>query len=448
MVLRDLEKDEPFYLKIDGKWVYVDEEVLKAHPGGSAITTYKNMDATTVFHTFHTGSKTAYKWLNELKTKCPTQEPCIVIPKIQDDSMLGYDDVNMGKFDLSQEKSEEIKKSFEKLRIRVRELGLMNGSPVFYLRKVIEAILTIGLAMYLQYHGFYLVAAILMGVAWQQLGWLVHEFAHHQLFKNRYYNDLASYFVGNFLQGFSSGGWKEQHNVHHAATNVVGKDGDLDLMPYYATVARDLKLADSWLLSVIQYQHIYWTFLLPLLRLSWLVQSILFVRAMPTHFYKYYRDTAKYETVGLALHWTYVAVQLYFLPDTPTRIMFFLVSQMVGGFLLAHVVTFNHYSVEKYTLSSNIMSNYACLQLMTTRNMRPGLFIDWLWGGLNYQIEHHLFPTMPRHNLNTVMPLVKEFARQNGLPYMVDDYFTGYKLGLAQFYNIAQIATKLTHKIM
>lgn len=53
---------------------------------------------------------------------------------------------------------------------------------------------------------------------------------------------ISSYFVGNLLQGFSSGGWKEQHNIHHAATNVVGRDGDLELMPLWATVVQDLKV--------------------------------------------------------------------------------------------------------------------------------------------------------------------------------------------------------------
>ncbi|KHJ81619.1 hypothetical protein OESDEN_18694 [Oesophagostomum dentatum] len=93
------------------------------------------------------------------------------------------------------------------------------------------------------------------------------------------------------------------------------------------------------------------------------------------------------------------------------------------------------------------MSNYACLQLYTTRNMRPGLFIDWLWGGLNYQIEHHLFPTMPRHNLSKVMPLVKQFCADNDLPYMVDDYLTGWKEEIRQFANVAKIASKMESKI-
>lgn len=59
--------------------------------------------------------------------------------------------------------------------------------------------------------------------------------------QTHYYNDLISYLVGNLLQGFSSGGWKEQHNLHHAVTNVIGRDGDIDLLPLWAVVPDDLK---------------------------------------------------------------------------------------------------------------------------------------------------------------------------------------------------------------
>lgn len=92
--------------------------------------------------------------------------------------------------------------------------------------------------------------------------------------------------------------------------------------------------------------------------------------------------------------------------------------------------------------------------------MRPGLFIDWLWGGLNYQIEHHLFPTMPRHNLAKVMPMVKNFCAENDLPYMVgieehyriflflkvDDYFTGFFLTIKQLQKVAEIAADIFSK--
>jgi hypothetical protein len=92
-------------------------------------------------------------------------------------------------------------------------------------------------------------------------------------------------------------------------------------------------------------------------------------------------------------------------------------------------VSFNFPDPHHLIISDNdpILGNYACLQLFTTRNMRPGLFIDWLWGGLNYQIEHHLFPTMPRHNLEKVMPMVKAFCAENNLPYMVRFLGRNYK---------------------
>lgn len=71
--------------------------------------------------------------------------------------------------------------------------------------------------------------------------------------------------------------------------------------------------------------------------------------------------------------------------------------------------------------------------------MNPSPFIDWLWGGLNYQIEHHLFPTMPRPNLTRCSQLVKSFCHENNLPYLVDDYWTGYEENLRQLENMAKV---------
>lgn len=155
-----------------------------------------------------------------------------------------------------------------------------------------------------------------------------------------------------------------------------------------------------------------------------------------------YRERALIEQLTVIAHWTLVLTQYYFLPNYQVRLEYFLISQLFAGFLLSHVVTYNHYSTDKFPHNDPILSNYACLQLYTTRNMRPGLVIDWLWGGLNYQIEHHLFPTMPRHNLKKVMPLVKEFCAKNNLPYMVDDYFTGFKLTIKHLQNVADIASE------
>jgi fatty acid desaturase len=449
MVLRETDHKD-FHIKVEGKWMLITKEILHSHPGGVAISAYEGRDATTVFHTFHAGSSRAYKMLQNVWKEQKDMTFNIPVEK-EEVPILGLDDINMGKFDKSEEESKKITENFDKLRHKVRKMGLLKGNTTFFIGKFFQCIGIISLAIFLQSQGIYIPSALLMGLAWQQLGWMIHEYCHHQHFENHYANDLASYIVGNLLQGFSSGGWKEQHNVHHAATNVVGRDGDLDLMPFWATVASDLKFAQhasSFLLQILPYQHIYWTFGLPFLRLSWLLQSIIFVSKMDRSEFEIHKTRARYEQITLFIHWALVGLQLYYLPDNNTRLTYFLVSQLVGGFLLAHVVTYNHYSTDKFPNKSRILENYPCLQLYTTRNMRPGPFIDWLWGGLNYQIEHHLFPTMPRNNLGKVMPLVKEFCIENNLPYMVDDYLTGWKKGIEQFQNVADVAYKLKMKLM
>uniref|UniRef100_A0A0R3S3N1 FA_desaturase domain-containing protein n=1 Tax=Elaeophora elaphi TaxID=1147741 RepID=A0A0R3S3N1_9BILA len=323
----------------------------------------------------------------------------------------------------------------------VRKLGLFEASSTFYFRKICEAIGLLSLAIFLQLQQRFVLSALVLGLAWQQLGWLIHEYAHHQHFKNHYWNDIITYIVGNLLQGFSSGGWKEQHNMHHAATNIIGRDGDIDLMPFWAVVPSDLQqMQGSWILKLIPYQHIYWTIAFPFLRISWLLQSIIFVANMSNSpFEVIYCLSYIKQRLALLLHWSMVLTQLYYLPTFQIRLIYFFISQLFAGFLLAHVVTYNHYSTPKF------MRNYVCLQLHTTRNMRPGIFIDWLWGGLNYQIEHHLFPSMPRHNLKTVMPLVKQFCIENNLPYMVNGYFEGWLLEIQQMAAVAKLAQRICY---
>lgn len=104
-------------------------------------------------------------------------------------------------------------------------------------------------------------------------------------------------------------------------------------------------------------------------------------------------------------------------------------------------------NIGNYSAHSRLLNNFAFLQIMTTRNMESSPFIDWLWGGLNFQIEHHLFPTMPRCNLGKCSMLVRDFCAENGLPYMVDGYWAGYQLNLKQLENVANLVRDNQHKI-
>lgn len=97
--------------------------------------------------------------------------------------MSGLYDINMGKWEMTEKKAMEVTENFDKLRRRIREEGLLDGDHLFFARKFTEAVSLIALAVFLQYHQFYIVSALVLGLAWQQLGWMIHEYCHQQHFK-------------------------------------------------------------------------------------------------------------------------------------------------------------------------------------------------------------------------------------------------------------------------
>ncbi|CEF70976.1 Fads2 protein [Strongyloides ratti] len=435
---------KPIKMKIDGLWLEISEDVIKNHPGGAVLSQYSDSDATHIFHAFHEGSEIAYKQLNFLK-----KHKVINVkddPILQKQNQNDCSDINVSTYDYTIEEEKAMVKNFEKLREKIFEYGLMDDDQAFYIRKTFDTLTIMSIAFVLQYYGWYFISALVLGLAWQQLGWLCHEYCHHQPGKDRKFNNVMSIFLGNICQGFSRDWWKDKHNTHHAATNIIDHDTDIDLTPLVAFVPKQLKYfkqpIEKLLLKIIPYQHLYFTLMLPLIRVSWTSQSIAFVFAQSTSQFKQYRINAFWEQLGIIIHWTWVLGQLYLLPDNTTRIWYFLLSQLLGGFLIGFVVTFNHNSVDKYPENSRILNNFVALQILTTRNMNPSVFTDWLWGGLNYQIEHHLFPTMPRSNLNSCSKLVKKFCKDNKLPYYCDDYATGYSENLKQLEKVARLLAK------
>lgn len=96
----------------------------------------------------------------------------------------------MGTYNLTKEEMERMCKNFDQLRFRVRQMGLLNGQTTFFFRKFIEAVTLICISLWLQHCEYYVVSALVMGLAWQQLGWMIHEYCHHQHFKVKLFHAL------------------------------------------------------------------------------------------------------------------------------------------------------------------------------------------------------------------------------------------------------------------
>jgi fatty acid desaturase len=274
------------------------------------------------------------------------------------------------------------------------------------------------------------VGGLVLGVYLQQAAWLCHDFTHHQVFKNRFYNDIMGLFMLNFCQGFSMQWWKTKHNSHHAVPNLHASaegacdgDPDIDTMPILAWT---LKMAEGAKDSkfgrfMINWQaYIYFPILL-LARLSWAHQCWVYVfGGWGQHSVKgaaLDQRKNKYTLAEQALIITHYSIILSVLTrmSLSNALIFYLVAQTSCGFFLAIIFGLGHNGMAVYPASER--PDFWKLQVSTTRNITSDWFVEWFSGGLNYQVEHHLFPMLPRHNLKEVHGMVKQFCEEQGVVY-------------------------------
>ena len=385
------------------------------HPGGSVIFTHAGDDCTDVFGAFHPAS--ALKDLSRFEIG------------VLDESRIP-------------QKQKDFERAYRELRAKLIAMGLFNASPLYYVYKVLSnlAILAASVFLAVSFDSMvmHIIGAVLLGLFWQQCGWLAHDFLHHQVFKTRALGDLAGIIVGNLFQGFSVQWWKSKHNSHHAVPNLhesspdaADGDPDIDTMPILAWT---LKMAESAKDSslgrfMIRWQAVFYFPVLFFARLAWAYQSWVFV------FGGYGQHSVKgaaldrkkmayplLEKLALILHYTWLLAIMYHMPLL-NALVYFLVGQTSCGLMLAIVFGLGHNGMAVYP--ANERPDFWKLQVTTTRNVTSTPFVDWFCGGLQYQVDHHLFPMLPRHNLKKVHTLVESFCKEQGVSYHEADMLTG-----------------------
>lgn len=273
-------------------------------------------------------------------------------------------------------------------------------------------------------------AWILIGMGKAGVGMAIMHDANHGTFaKNRGMNNFLSkslYFVGGFPLN-----WQYQHNtLHHGFTNIDGHDEDIDPGPV-------MRLSPHKpLLKVHRFQHIYGWFLYGLMTLSWVttkdfVQLNRYRKAGVTlNTNKPYKQLFIILILAKLIYYTaFIVIPIIVLPFAWYWVfVFFFVMHFTAGFILttvfqtAHVVTATVYPLPDH--SGNMENNWAVHQLLTTSNFAPrNKFLSWFIGGLNYQIEHHLFPNISHVHYSKISELVREMADKYYLPYHVQPGF-------------------------
>ena len=252
-----------------------------------------------------------------------------------------------------------------------------------------------------------LAVAVFLGVMFTQLGFLGHDAGHRQISGSRRVSRILGVLLGNLGIGLSYGWWVDKHNRHHAHPNTEGADPDIG-MRVLAFTETQARASRGWSRAVFRYQA-YLFF--PMLIGEALSVHVAGVRSLAS------RDsgTRPAEAALLGIHFVGYLTAVFLVLSPVKAVVFILVQQGVFGVYLGAAFAPNHKGMP--ILSPDDRSDFLRRQVLTSRNVRGGWLTDLALGGLNYQIEHHLFPSMPRPALGRSQPLIVEFCRQHGLPY-------------------------------
>ena len=300
---------------------------------------------------------------------------------------------------------------FAELAGRIRERGLLDRQPAYYAMKMLTAAgMLAGSAWFLlavDSLALQLANAAFLAFVFGQIGYIGHDAGHLAICRSARGNRLAGY-VASTLMGVSSSWWMSVHNQHHREPNNLDEDPHT-MIPVLAFSAERAEQLRGILRRAAAYQAFYFIPLLTLEAPSMMWNSIKFLAAGPGSRGK------GLEAALLGLHAAvYGGMALYALGPLG-GLAFVLVHQALFGVYYGMVFAPNHKGM--LVLDPDNPLDFVRTQVLTTRNVRPGRVVDFLYGGLNYQIEHHLFTMMPRNRLGRARPIVKEFCRQRGIPY-------------------------------
>nr|CCA19127.1 delta6 fatty acid desaturase putative [Albugo laibachii Nc14] len=410
-------------------WIVIHNKVyditnFNAHPGGSVMYTHAGADATDVFAIFHPAQ--AFQLLKQF----------YIGEVVSIKSTSSESESELKRY---QKERQEFVSGYRQLRATARSLGLYKTSLQYYIWKITStlAIWFLSVAVCYLSSGMsgYTLSAAIMGLFYQQSGWLSHDVLHHQVLKHTFARYYLGTMVGNLWQGFSVQWWKTKHNTHHAVPNLhsihqegFSGDPDIDTMPLIAWSLHMARKAHASSIGafLVQYQAFFYFPLLLFARVSWLLQSLLYVfRGFSFGFY----DPSPHpwaEKSGLIGHYAWNFAVMYYCGMTIWQsIAWFLLSQATCGIFLALVFSIGHNGMAIYERSTQ--PKFWELQVTTTRNIKSSIWCDWFTGGLNFQVDHHLFPTVPRHNLKKLNHLVKSFCAEYEVPYHETSFHDGIR---------------------
>jgi fatty acid desaturase len=322
--------------------------------------------------------------------------------------------------------------AYAHLSRQVKQAGLLERRSRYYVWKIAitAALLTAGWAVFalIGNSWWQLLVAAFLAFVFTQMGFLGHDAGHRQIFASRRANYVLGVLHGNLAIGLSYGWWVEKHNRHHAHPNQDDKDPDIEVGAL-AFTAQQVKGRGP--VARLMYRNQAYLFF-PLLLLEAISLHVASIRTLAS------RDARQrsWEAVLLAVHVIGYLTVVFLVLSPVKAVVFILVQQGLFGLYLGCSFAPNHKGMAM--LAADDQSDFLRRQVLTSRNVHGGWLTDFVFGGLNYQIEHHLFPSMPRPNLRHSQAMIRAFCQQHGLPYCQTSLISSYAQALRHLHTVGR----------
>ena len=300
---------------------------------------------------------------------------------------------------------------FDELKAQVRNAGLLKRVPVRGSVEMCAILVSIVLALVSAPLWNPVLLGLFLTLVFTRSVFVSHDILHMQYFKNKALSKKLSYPFSALILSNSSSWWDYKHNVnHHTYCNIIEKDADIRALDGAFTPLRGNKP------FIKKYKHtIFWGalfFMYP----AFIAQSYKFV------------ITRKLwgELTLMLLHWPLIwGTLLYQIGASNTLIVALTLNFVLSPWLAFGFIT-NHLGCETFHEEEAKHFSWLELQMRGSRSLKGGSLIHWFYGGLNTQIEHHLFPKAPRFHLLKVQKLTKAFAKKYNIPYFETTPFQAY----------------------
>eukprot|EP00923_Selenidium_pygospionis_P019892 GHVN01034603.1.p1 GENE.GHVN01034603.1~~GHVN01034603.1.p1 ORF type:complete len:496 (-),score=42.07 GHVN01034603.1:3975-5462(-) len=417
--------------KPDDCWIIVNRRVYdvakfaERHPGGyELILKCGGRDVTEFFHQYHPSAVYAR------------------LPQFYIGDVVDY-------------QPEEFIAAVAKLGDEMERDGFFVPDVMFSLRKLLFcfSLLLTGTALILlgrrlNWWWLQMMSAPFIAGHLQQVAFLGHDTGHCAFTGIRWIDLAFGLLCGNFLSGLSIGWWKDSHNTHHILTNVIQHDPDIQHLPFLAIsnlFFRSLwsfyysrKMTFDWIgQQLVSYQHLVFYPLMAFARWNLYFLSIMRIFVLPR------TEARAWEIVTFLGYWCWLGYLLSFSLNLATASAILLISHAIAGILHVQIVL-SHLACDvlENVPYTDDKAQWFAVQLRTSLDVDCPPWMDWFHGGLQFQVAHHLFPRMPRHNLRRATERLAEFCKKHDKNYQHDTFIECNKMMIRRLYRVAVEARK------